>query len=62
MWFVECFLGAFNLDQIFYGNKTATDYFKILLQEQTTALIGSRYDIYILFLELHVKKKNRMLN
>lgn len=38
--------GAFNPDQIFHGNKTATDYFKILLQDRTTALIGSRYDAY----------------
>ncbi|XP_060861952.1 semaphorin-1A-like [Metopolophium dirhodum] len=43
--------GAFNSDQIFHGNKTATDYFKILLQDQTTALIGSRNVLYNISLD-----------
>lgn len=48
------FSGGLNTDQVFYGNTTATDYFKILLQDQTTALIGSRYDDNsILFLPLN---------
>ncbi|XP_050433257.1 semaphorin-1A-like isoform X2 [Adelges cooleyi] len=37
---------AFNSDQIFHGNKSTKNYFKILLQDQTTALIGSRNVLY----------------
>ncbi|XP_050541171.1 semaphorin-1A-like [Daktulosphaira vitifoliae] len=38
--------GAFNADQIFNGNKSTKNYFKILLQDQNTALIGSRNVLY----------------
>ncbi|VVC34315.1 WD40/YVTN repeat-like-containing domain,Sema domain,PSI domain [Cinara cedri] len=43
--------GGLNTEQIFYGNTTATDYFKILLQDQTTALIGSRNVLYNISLD-----------